>query len=803
MNFLKKENLENMGSKAYRLHLMEKANFPVPKFLVIDSDTKFNKEDLEKYINKNFALEDILFSVRSSSSCEDGKTYSFAGQFQSFLNVEKKDLFDKIQECRESLVNINVKEYMSKNSINIKELKMNVIVQIMIDSKFSGIAFSSNPSGLLNEMVIVCGEGTGDKVVEDKTETNTYYFNKTDKIYYYESSGEDICLPNEYIHTITDYLQGISELFNEAVDIEFAIDKEKLWILQARPITTISNEHNISILDNSNIVESYPGITLPLTESFITEAYYNVFKGVVKRSSKDSKLVKAYDKVFQEMVTSNNGRIYYKINNWYKIISLLPLSKKIIPIWQDMMGVSEKELSIGDNISPNFFLRTKININSLYEFFVVPRNMKKLNQEFIELQNYFDQSFKEELNNQELKMLYKKLVNKVMRNWDITLLNDLYGFIFTGLLKTVLKKKSITEDKLIQFIAGMNNIESLKPIRELLKLSLKVKENGKIIELLTECTNDCDYFKIDSMALDLDSRNIYNEIENYREAFGDRSLGELKLENKTFRENPKLLIEKILQFTSEENKLEEYLEKINKENKTELTFSNPLIKFLSRKAMLGIKNREESRLNRSRLYGMARKIFLNIGKNLVSSNQIEKTEDVFYLYVDEIFQLENKDYRALIEKRKETYKMYENLPPYTRLIFSSEPFNKVHRNINNNKTTFNFTELIGTPCSSGVVEGQALVVDTPDFGLNTHNKILITQMTDPGWVFLIANAKGIISEKGSLLSHTAIVSRELKIPSIVGVKNICSIIETGDYISLDGNTGEIKILSKNGDKNEK
>ena len=78
----------------------------------------------------------------------------------------------------------------------------------------------------------------------------------------------------------------------------------------------------------------------------------------------------------------------------------------------------------------------------------------------------------------------------------------------------------------------------------------------------------------------------------------------------------------------------------------------------------------------------------------------------------------------------------------------------------------------------------------------SKNKILVTKMTDPGWVFLLVGAKGVISEKGSLLSHTAIISRELKIPSVVGVEKLLDTIRTGDRIRMNGNTGEIEILKE-------
>lgn len=98
----------------------------------------------------------------------------------------------------------------------------------------------------------------------------------------------------------------------------------------------------------------------------------------------------------------------------------------------------------------------------------------------------------------------------------------------------------------------------------------------------------------------------------------------------------------------------------------------------------------------------------------------------------------------------------------------------------------------------GVVEGEALVIEDINNIGNVKDKILITKMTDPGWVFLLATAKGVISEKGSLLSHTAIISRELKIPSIVGVENVLDIIKTGDIVKMDGSNGTIEIIRKEG-----
>ncbi|MCM1553522.1 MAG: PEP-utilizing enzyme, partial [Butyrivibrio sp.] len=100
------------------------------------------------------------------------------------------------------------------------------------------------------------------------------------------------------------------------------------------------------------------------------------------------------------------------------------------------------------------------------------------------------------------------------------------------------------------------------------------------------------------------------------------------------------------------------------------------------------------------------------------------------------------------------------------------------------------------PCSAGKVRGEALVVTDPTSCPDTTGKIIVAKMTDPGWVFLIVGAAGIITEKGSLLSHTAIISRELKKPAVVGVDGAAGILKNGDVVEVDGESGRITVIKK-------
>ena len=743
--------------KRKNLEILRDNGFNVPKFDVVEWKNRDKEIDISKYKGK--------YAIRSSSNLEDRKLNSFAGQFDTYLNVVPKKINKKVQACFNSINNKNVDDYLKKQNIKTKDIKMDVIIQEMVNAKYSGIIFTSNPQGLLNETVIVVGKGLGNNIVEDKILTTTYYYNRTDKVYYYD--GLIDYLNKELIEELITLSEKIKEVLGEYLDIEFAIKDNKIYILQARPITTIDTS-NLVILDNSNIVESYPGISLPLTISFVHFVYSNVFKKEAYRLTKNKKLVEENNDNFNNMVASSSGRIYYKISSWYTLIKFLPFSKKIIPIWQDMLGVKNKTYD-DTKIKLSFITKLKIYYNTFKELKNVSKNMDKLNNKFIEVNDYFYTHFNDKLSNKQIIKLYSLIKDELLSSWDITLVNDLYSFIYTGLLKKRLNKKKYNEEKINDYISGITNIESLKPIKSLIELAYnKDKLSKKEYKLL---------------------------YDNYIFKYGDRNLEELKLESETFRTNNKLLDRKIKEYRKDKNKLSIIYNDLNKEKDIKIK-EDFITRFISKRAMQGIKNREISRLNRSRIYGMVRSMFLGISKNLVKEKRLRKKEDIFYLTIDEVFNYKKYDLKRIVNTRKKEYKMFYALPGYSRLIFTNKEFDKNHKRINKIVKEIEKNILEGIPTSNGKVSGEALVIEDINKNYDVKDKILITKMTDPGWVFLLINSKGVIAEKGSILSHTAIISREIKIPSIVGVEDATNVIKTGDYIEMDAYTGRIKILKR-------
>jgi len=158
---------------------------------------------------------------------------------------------------------------------------------------------------------------------------------------------------------------------------------------------------------------------------------------------------------------------------------------------------------------------------------------------------------------------------------------------------------------------------------------------------------------------------------------------------------------------------------------------------------------------------------------------------VFYLEIDEI----RSGNFSNIAQRKADYQAYETMPAHSRLMLRDGEV--IDEAMAANIWSGEFTG-IGT--STGSITAEAVVLESPNNSIDVKGKIIVTQTTDPGWVFLLTMAGGIVAEKGSLLSHTAIVSRELGIPAVVAVEHATSVIKTGDIIEINGETGRIQVV---------
>lgn len=711
--------------KAGNLQILKENGFRVPAFTVVergeDADLSFSGAD--------------LFAVRSSFALEDGGESSFAGQFKTLLHVPGDRVPDAVRQVRESYA-----QYRGGGAGGQEGAGSPVIVQEMVEPELAGVVFTANPMGILNEAVITAGRGTGDRVVEDRAETVTYYYNRDEALFYLKEESA-LSLDRAVLNELIDVSTRVRELFGWEADVEFAVREGTVYVLQARPITALKTEKPL-VLDNSNIVESYPGISLPLTHDFAGRVYRDIFKSCVRRLTGDAALLRALEPVLEQMVTGYQGGMYYVINNWYTLLQILPFSGRIIPVWQEMLGVGQKiEGQAGVAVTGGTKLR--VGLSFLRELAAAPRSMKQLNAYFERVYPQFAEQVQKADTPGALLRALDEIERSVISVWDITLINDMYTFLFTALAGGGKNGK----------IADIKNLESMKP----------VTARNELRKIATEHGPDSD---------------AYREAERaYLAAYGDRIYGELKLETRTYRTHPELLRQQILSGSDTPVRQSAGQKSLN-----------PFVNAAKR----GIANREQSRLNRSRLFGLARGIARKAGELLAENGQIETPEDVFYLYLDEIDS--SADRRALVAQRKAQWARYQSAPHPRRLVFAGEL-------VEDQRTVcggqFEAAAVLrGTGTSPGEVSAEAVVLEEADASAQVRGKIIVTRSTDPGWVFLLEQCAGIIAERGSLLSHTAIISRELKKPAVVNVKDAAAVIHTGDLLHIDAGAGTVDLLKR-------
>lgn len=778
----------------------------------------------------NLFGEKYFVAVRSSAASEDSAKASFAGQHDTYLYVATNQLMSKIRECIVSAWNYGVLSYRLAQSISIKNIQYAIVVQQMIEAEKSGISFSMNQNENLADLIIVAGFGLGEGIVADRVETDTYIVNRqhltigkknvtkhSQIAYSLEEGIVDTPISSEFKNTLVlnddEILQvfhltmATEKLLGAPSDVEFSFDKNgQLFLLQMRPITTIDFK-KIEILDNTNIVESYPGITLPLSFSFALEAYEKVFKGSSKAFWVSDKVIENNAIIFQNLLAHYYGRIYYRLDNWYKMMSLVHSSARSMEAWEKAVGLTNTER---DKVNFSFQNRIK----TLFSIVWLVLNYGRGNRKFFKIfdKNYkFLKDIRPHLDSpQSLWQHYETATARLFKPWYLTLVNDFLAFKFFGWLQDLISKYNIskTESLANDLLCGIGGVESEEAILNVLKLKETILSNSDLKILFEKPEKEILKYLKNGVYPD-----FYKMVQHHLEHYGDRTLAELKLETPSLRNQPIIFIQllknqlatkvEIKDFAKRQKEIRNNAESIIQSH---LKWWNPktyIFKFVRSMAAYGLKSRENMRFCRTRGYGAVKDIFLEIGKMMVKNGIIKDVNDVFYLSINDLKYfcknnaclsgrqvIESKT--AQIEKLKNQYKNFQTLNLSDRVIYQQGSLPKVKNEKELQKTHSKLNQ--GIAVSKGIVTAEAAVILQPEPHINVHGKILVSQMTDPGWVFLMMQAVGLVSEKGSLLSHTAIVGRELGIPVVVGLAGATSIFKNGDILKLDGSSGTVELI---------
>jgi len=773
--------------------------------------------EIQTLVRQHF-VSGAFLAVRSSGSLEDLNEASFAGQYDSLLFVSPTDCEQAILACIASAFSVGMAHYRRKMNLGEHALHFSVIVQEMVPSFSSGVAFSMDQTANLADALIVAAFGLGEGLVTNKAEADLYCYNRQTNTYNEEIASKSVYLDFEVeegkimernldstlaessvlrpdqVHEVYRQLCAVEQLLAGPADIEFAFDVDSnFWLLQMRPITGI-DASKLRILDNTNIVESYPGISKPLTFSLARKSYDLVFKSCAKDFWISSKKTTQLSPVFKDLIAQFEGRIYYRLDNWYQLIDLVFKSKKSREAWQNAVGLKNSD---GRKASDLWSLFKMV----LASAWMLLRHQKRVAiffKDFNLLHRDFETLIRQEEDPKRLWLGYEKATQSLFSIWSITIVNDFLAFKFFGFLQARLKSLGFENSEAMahELSTQFEAIESEQAVLHLLELKEQILKNPDLVALFEQSDKEID----DALP---NYPDFKRKVELYLQQYGDRVLAELKLEVPSLRQNPlaiysliKSQLKSSLSLTKHKRrKLELRAQSWARlrEKVWRFGLNYFIIKRLSKWAGSGLRNRENMRFARARAYGRVKQVFEKVAIQMYQKGVLETVNDLYYLDLQDLeaFCLTSTsgDLKGKVHLRKhEEQRFYHlDLPDRITYLEGDVPrFRKARKNTSNPHI------LIGTPASKGRVKTEAIVVLEPSFDLDVKGKILVCKMTDPAWIFLMTQAAGIISEKGSVLSHTAIVGRELGIPAIVGVDQATTLLQSGQLIDLNANDGEVK-----------
>lgn len=786
-------------------------------------------------------------SVRSSAADEDSAAHSFAGQLSSFLYVRtEEEAARRLKQCWASAFSARALVYRRENGLDFGKIAMAVILQEMIDPDISGVLFTCDPVEKTDARYLVSAVyGVGEGLVSGALDADAYWLDaetgalqrsdivgKTQALRrgadgacviepvapaLHEAPALDAAALGQ-LHALGRELMAV---YHYPQDVEWALRGGMLHLLQTRPVTTldITLRGYPNLWDNSNIVESYGGVTLPLSFTFALNNYRQVYVQFCEILGVPHDVVKDMDYYLRNMLGSINGRVFYNLYNWYKLVGVLPGFKHNRQFMETMMGVREGlSAEIEERIKPHpswdtwrgKLRKLRTGLTFLYYHFTIQRIVNRFLADFRLQYDVYRRHDYRRLPSDEIFRHYLAMDRAMLSRWKAPIINDFLAMVHFGLLKQLTDRWLEHLDANIQndLLAGEGNLESAEPTCVLIALAAEAHADPPLHALIMQTPPEDAYEALNQSPF----RDYFAKVNDYIERFGFRCMSEMKLEEIDLFTNPAFLFiclrnylrQGITDLAAYDTHRRELRARAEEAVRRGLPWLKRIVyRWALKHARKSVKNRENTRFARTRAYGIARSMFQAMGENLAARGVLADPRDIFYLELDEVYGLHQgtltvSNLCEVAALRRREYAAYADLEPKIRFLtrgpvywgnaFLSEPEQP-------DVAADAGYDLRGLPCCPGVVEGIVRVVMSPDDDLSLNGEILVSPRTDPGWVPLYPSCAGLLVERGSLLSHSAIVAREMGLPAIVGIKGLTRALHTGMRVRMDGKAGTVTILT--------
>jgi pyruvate,water dikinase len=737
-----------VGQKAATLSQIKRWGYPVPKGWILAPG-----DDPEKLISILQPSDLSPLIVRSSAIGEDSEQASAAGQYETVVNVTSKQQLQKaIAIVRDSYNHPTAVQYRSDRGL--PDTAMAVLVQQQVQSVYSGVAFTRDPITQQGDAIVIEAlPGSPTQIVSGQVTPEPYraFVVETDNIssVHLEGTGQ---VPQAIIKQVA-YLAYRIEKRNHGIpqDIEWSYDSQTLWVLQARPITTL-----LPIWTRKIAAEVIPGVIHPLTWSINRPLTCGVWGDIFTLVLGD----RASGLDFTETATLHYSRAYFNASLLGDIFLRMGLPPESLEF-----------LTRGAKMSKPPLQSTVQNLPGLMQLLKQELNLDKdFKQDYRELFiPGLSQLAHESVEETELSQTLERIdfnLELLRRCTYYSILAPLSAAIRQSIFRV---KDGQIDNSVTPEVAALRSLSALAADARQI---LNEVEPDQIFEQLEQTP---------------EGQKILYEFNELLEDYGYLSDVGTNIAVPTWKEDPRPIKQLFLQLIQG--------------SQSEIGGVDPINRALSGKRKRGFVQERIDIKGRvtevySRLLAQLRWRFVAIEKTWLKSGLLKQAGDIFFLEIGEIRELIAQEDTPLkerlaeiIEYRRSQFQKDSQIPQVPLLIYGNTPPHPLAPS-----PLYSDQVLQGIPASHGQAEGRIKVVrsleDLPEIDRDT---ILVVPYTDSGWAPLLVRAGGLIAEVGGRLSHGAIVAREYGIPAVMDVRGATWLLQDGQRVRIDGSRGIVEL----------
>lgn len=799
------------------------------------------RASLEKWLaHYENRLGECLWAVRSSGVAEDMEGASFAGQYDTMLGMSGlEEVAGAVLRCWASFLNPHALQY--KKDKNITEFRAAVVIQRLVSADAAGVCFSANPvTGDRNQAVINANWGLGESVVAGLVTPDTFTLDKQDRVVLSTNPGskevmtvptaggseeqptpEELrakaCLTPHEAALVASLAIQVEMQEAHPVDIEWALSRDKVYLLQSRPITTLPDyvasrppegwepELNTSIdprwpmYSNGNISEVLPGTITPLSWSFVGPIIEHSFRaqilsfGAMPDPGPEHRVL---------------GFFYHRP---YICISYLAEAAARTPglspdtIYEEFVGKPEESVPA---ISASDFsargLRTLATVIG-----TVASRLRSLQKDAREIGEIV-QAERRASTPEQLKALSdaelveplefsEHLVEpSVVHIWASTV-----GVTSFSILRKLTQRWLADEDASLaaSLVTGIGDLPSANPAFGIFELAEVVRSDERLRGAFEATPDDGELLKKLETSEGEGFTRLRVRLEDFLDHHGHRAVCEAEFRNPSWREEPTQVLAMVRNYLREgitppaqirvrQQQVREQAEAraLAKLNLLQRPLFSRVLETTRRYIALREKLKDVVVLRSD----WARRRYYELSGRLAAHGKLAEADDIYFLVWKEVRNLVLGELSAeqaaeIIARRRRDFEWCRAVE--VPKIQEGTPHTMTPEDI------VAGAALEGIGVCPGRVEGIARVVLDPRRDCVVEpGEILIAPVTDAGWTPLFVNAAALVVEVGGLLSHGSVVAREYGLPAVVGAAGATRRIRTGDRLRVDGAAGTVQIL---------